>query len=143
MPRTQSFRESFRSVWLLSLTLFVLVFPCLFSMEKWLMLFLFFKTTFILFSFVSNFYTCFKSKGITSSETLSFVCSSNFFLSHFISDLFLGCSESLLLPWAFSSCREQGLLSGCGVGASRCSGSSCCRAQVLWHAGFTSCGFRA
>ena len=107
------------------------------------MLFLFFKTTFILFSFVSNFYTCFKSKGITSSEMLSFVCSSNFFLSHFISDLFLGCSESLLLPWAFSSCREQGLLSGCGVGASRCSGSSCCRAQVLWHAGFTSCGFRA
>ena len=44
------------------------------------MLFLFFKTTFILFSFVSNFYTCFKSKGITSSEMLSFVCSSNFFL---------------------------------------------------------------
>ena len=98
------------------------------------MLFLFFKTTFILVSFVSNFYTCFKSKGITSSETLSFVCSSNLFLSHFIIDVFIGCSESLLLPWAFSSCS---------VGVSRRSGSSCCRAQVLWHAGFSSCGFGA
>ena len=32
---------------------------------------------------------------------------------------------------AFSSCREQGLLSSCGAQASHCSGCSCCRARPL------------
>ena len=51
--------------------------------------------------------------------------------------------------WAFCSCREPGLLSGCGAQASHCGGFSCeaqalgalasavaaCRAQWLWHVG--------
>ena len=32
---------------------------------------------------------------------------------------------------AFSSCGERGLLSSCGVQASRCGGFSCCRARAL------------
>ena len=74
------------------------------------MWFLFFKTTFILFSFLSNFYTCFKSKGITSSETLSFVCACNLFFSHFIIDLFMGCTESLLLPVGFLRLQTAGVV---------------------------------
>ena len=34
---------------------------------------------------------------------------------------------------AFSSCGEQGLLSGCGAPASHRGGFSCCRAQALEH----------
>ena len=33
--------------------------------------------------------------------------------------------------WAFSSCSEWGLLLGCGVRASHCSGFSCCGARAL------------
>ena len=43
-----------------------------------------------------------------------------------------------MLRELFSSCGEQGLLSSCGVRASRHSGFSCCRAQALGHAGFSS-----
>ena len=32
---------------------------------------------------------------------------------------------------AFSSCSEQGLLSGCGAQASHCTGFSCCRAGAV------------
>ena len=40
--------------------------------------------------------------------------------------------------WAFSSCREWGLLFSCGVWASHCSGFSCCRSQALGLLGFSS-----
>ena len=43
-----------------------------------------------------------------------------------------GYAGSLLLHRFFSSC-----------GASQCGGFSCCGAQALGHAGFTSCGTRA
>ena len=53
-----------------------------------------------------------------------------------------GCTKSSLLPEAFSSCSEQGLLASCRVQASHCGGFSCCRpwalglwAQWLWHTG--------
>ena len=41
--------------------------------------------------------------------------------------------------WAFSSCGEQGLCSGCGAWASHHCGGSHCRAQAqqLWHSGFS------
>ena len=45
-----------------------------------------------------------------------------------------GCTRSLLLPWAFSSRSEWGLLSSCYGQASRCGDFSCCgatSAQVL------------
>ena len=43
---------------------------------------------------------------------------------------------------AFSSCREKGLFSSCGVRASHCSGF-CCGAQALGCVGFSSCGTQA
>ena len=42
-----------------------------------------------------------------------------------------GCTKSSLLPEAFSSRSEQGLLSSCRVQASHCSDFSCCRPWVL------------
>ena len=45
---------------------------------------------------------------------------------------------SSLLRGLFSS--EQGLLSSCGALVSHCSAFSCCRAQALGRAGFSSCG---
>ena len=51
------------------------------------------------------------------------------------------CSAGCLLPCGlFSSCGEQGPLSGRGARASHCSGFSCCGAQALGCAGFGSCG---
>ena len=44
---------------------------------------------------------------------------------------------------AFSSCGEQGLLSSCGVQASRCSGFPCYKAWALGCAGFSRRGTRA
>ena len=44
---------------------------------------------------------------------------------------YLGCAGSLLLPMAFSSCRESGLLSSCRVWVSCCSGFFCCGARAL------------
>ena len=38
----------------------------------------------------------------------------------------------------FSSCGEQGLPSSCGLQASHCSDFSCCKAQALGRAGFSS-----
>ena len=40
---------------------------------------------------------------------------------------------------AFSSCGEQGLLSGCCKGTSHCGSVSYCRAWALGHMGFSSC----
>ena len=45
---------------------------------------------------------------------------------HFLVALGLRCCTR-----AFSSCREEGLLSGCGAGASHCGGFSCCDARAL------------
>ena len=43
--------------------------------------------------------------------------------------------------WLFSSCREQGILSTCGAQVSHCDGGfSWCRAWVLGHLSFSSCG---
>ena len=39
----------------------------------------------------------------------------------------------LVATWAFSSCREQGLLSVCGAQASHCSSFSYCGAQAREH----------
>ena len=51
------------------------------------------------------------------------------------------CSAGCLLPCGlFSSCGEQGPLSGRGARASHCSGFSCCGAQALGCTGFGSCG---
>ena len=44
---------------------------------------------------------------------------------------YLGCSGSLLLPMAFSSCSESGLLSSCRVWASCFSCYFCCGARAL------------
>ena len=54
----------------------------------------------------------------------------------------VGHNEATELNWsqAFSTCRKQGPLSGCGAWASHCSGFSCCRAQVLGPLGFSSHG---
>ena len=49
----------------------------------------------------------------------------NFFL-RFIYVLFLSALGPHHRTWAFSGCREQGLLSSCGAWASRCSGFSSC-----------------
>ena len=47
---------------------------------------------------------------------------------------------SLVLAWDFSSCVEPGILYSCSVWASYCGGICFCRAQVLGHVGFSSCG---
>ena len=52
----------------------------------------------------------------------------NFFIIH----LFWLCWV-LVAVWAFSSCREQGLLSGCGAQASHCSSFSYCGAPAPEH----------
>ena len=57
------------------------------------------------------------------SKRQSFLHSIFFFLMYFI----FGCTKSSLLPEAFSSRSEQGLLSSCRVQASHCSDFSCCR----------------
>ena len=51
-----------------------------------------------------------------------------------------GCASSSLLHKLFSSCSDLGLLSSCGVQASRCSGFSCCGTWALWLVDFSSCG---
>ena len=51
-----------------------------------------------------------------------------------------GCAGSALLRVSFSSCGEQGLLSGCVAEASHFGGFSCCSARPLGHTGFSSCG---
>ena len=57
-----------------------------------------------------------------------------YFILFFISD----CAGSSLLCALLSSCNEHGLLSGWGTWASCCSAFSCCRAQALGCAGFSS-----
>ena len=57
--------------------------------------------------------------------------------------LFLATLGLCCCTLAFSSCGEQGLLSGCGVQASHRSGFFCCRAQTLGQAAFSSCRTQA
>ena len=55
--------------------------------------------------------------------------------------LFLTVRGSSFLCGLFSSCREQGILSICVAQVSHCGGGfSWCRAWVLEHVGFSSCG---
>ena len=56
--------------------------------------------------------------------------------------LFLAALGLGALCRLFSDCSEWGILSSCGVWASRCSGFSC-EAQALECMGFSSCGSRA
>ena len=64
----------------------------------------------------------------TPSQTLS-VLKLSFFMILFIDVLAL--RAFVAGRGLFFHCRRQGLLSGWGAGASRCSGVSCCRAQAL------------
>ena len=70
------------------------------------------------------------SKAVSTLEThllISFFNSKKFFyLLYFLAALGLCCCTQ-----AFSSCREEGLLSSCGAGASHCSGFSRCDARAL------------
>ena len=52
--------------------------------------------------------------------------------------LFLAVLGLCCCMWAFSSCRDQGLFSSCGVQTSYCGGFSC-GAWALGHAVFSSC----
>ena len=61
----------------------------------------------------------------------------------FIYLLIFSYAGSSLLCRLFSSCREQGPLSSRSVGASHCGGFSCCGAQALGLAGFSSCSSQA
>ena len=54
--------------------------------------------------------------------------------------LFLAMPGLHCSVWAFSSCRDRRLLSGCGAPASLCGGFSCCGAWALRHVGFSGCG---
>ena len=58
--------------------------------------------------------------------------SPSLFIMILLTYLFIGCTGSSWLAWAFSSCGKWGLLSSCSAQASRCSGSWC-RAWVLKH----------
>ena len=58
----------------------------------------------------------------------------NFFLTNYF--LFLAALGLCCCPPAFSSCREQGLLSSYSLWASHCGDISYCRAQTLGCAGF-------
>ena len=57
----------------------------------------------------------------------------------FLYSFIFGCAGSSLLHRLFSSRGEQRLLSSFNVQASHCGGFSYCGAQVLGHAGFSSC----
>ena len=60
----------------------------------------------------------------------------------FFSPLF-GYESLCHYSWAFSSCSEKVLPSGCEERVSHCSGFSSCPAQALRCAGFSSCDLRA
>ena len=64
------------------------------------------------------------------------------FILH-LENIYLGCCGSSLLRGLFSSCSEQGPLSGRSVQASHCSGFSCCKARALGHMGISSCNSQA
>ena len=53
-----------------------------------------------------------------------------------------GCTRYSLLHELFSSCSEQDQPFNCHMQASYCHGLSCCRAQALGHAGFSSCSMQ-
>ena len=61
-----------------------------------------------------------------------------FFWKNFLAALGLHCCL-----WAFSSCWQWGLLSGCGAQASHCRRFSCCRTQALRACGLSSSSLRA
>ena len=54
-----------------------------------------------------------------------------FYLFLLILSIYLPNWAESLLCGLFSSCREQGLRSSCGVWTSHCGSFSCCRAQAL------------
>ena len=63
-----------------------------------------------------------------------FGCAGSFYLLLIFLNLFIyfnwrlySCAE------AFSTCREWGLFSSCGAGASHCNSFSCCRPHTLGH----------
>ena len=56
----------------------------------------------------------------------------------FICLFIFGCTESSLLCKAFLQLWWKGATVHCGAWASHCRGFSCCRAQALEHAGFSS-----
>ena len=66
------------------------------------------------------------------SPLVTTVCSMSL-LSFLKNHLFIfGCAgSSLCCTWAFSSCRERGLLSSCGAWVSHCCGFSYCGAWAL------------
>ena len=57
----------------------------------------------------------------------------------FICLFIFGCTESSLLCKAFLQLWCKGATVHCGAWASHCRGFSCCRAQALERAGFSSC----
>ena len=57
--------------------------------------------------------------------------------------LFLVALGLCCCAWAFSSCRERGLLSHCGAWPSHCSGFSCGGTWDLGRVGFSSWGVQA
>ena len=70
----------------------------------------------------------------TTSKFLHF----SFFFFYVLAALGLHCCS-----WAFCGCSKRRLLYSCSVGASDCSGFSCCRAQVSGCMSFSSCGVKA
>ena len=59
-------------------------------------------------------------------------------VSYLFTCLFLAMLGLLCRVWAFSSCVEQGLLSGCSAWAAHCRGFSPCGVQALECMGFSS-----
>ena len=68
---------------------------------------------------------------------LFLLCVCVFFLIYVF--YFLAVLGFFLLCWLFSSCGEQRLHSNCGAWAASC-GDFSCRAPILEHTGFSSCG---
>ena len=81
--------------------------------------------------------------GQNEDDCIYLLNSSSFFFFPFYNFIFIfGCASSSLLHKLFSSCSDLGLLSSCGVHASRCSGFSCCGTWALGCVGFSSCSSR-
>ena len=71
------------------------------------------------------------------------LCFALLFLKNFWNELiYFGCTRSLVLHTAFSSCSKWSLLSSWGLRASHCSGVSL-QSMDCRHTGFSSCGTRA
>ena len=62
------------------------------------------------------------------------------FFKNSLVNLFLAALGLHCFAQDFSGWGEQSLPSNCDAWPSHCGGFSCCRAQALWHAGFSSYG---